>query len=260
VFANVPNNAFGPEISSMLRELPPEHFGWSNVSIIGPHSCVLTPAGYITRPHVDEPLLCVNVFHHIIGDKLWIVAPPTPKNLAMWETDPTRKKHLTHLGHMLRHAEDARVFVMRGRDMRIAREGELHACLSLTNSLHLSFSTSSSAIISEQLPNLKTFLTWAEEEPKNTGRLLSYQYWDGLEKGIMEATKLKEVVTNKRLIGGLAGVLKDVKRASAAHMKETNRRQAELGEGRSAGPFTGTDMSQNLAAASCQSTSPQRPV
>jgi hypothetical protein len=101
VFANVPNNAFGPEITSMLRDLPPEHFGFPNVSVIGPYSCMLTPAGYITWPHVNEPLLCVNIFHYIVGQKLWIVAPPTLKNLSMWETDPTQKKQILWLAHFL---------------------------------------------------------------------------------------------------------------------------------------------------------------
>jgi hypothetical protein len=228
VFANVPNNAFGPEITSMLRDLPPEHFGFPNVSVIGPYSCVLTPAGYITRPHVDEPLLCVNVFHHIVGQKLWIVAPPTPKNLSMWETDPTRKKQILRLAHFLKHADNPRVFVLGPRDMRITKEGEVHACLSLTNSLHLSFATASSAIIHEQLPELKRFLVWAEEEPQKMGRVLTFSYWDGLKKDVEQAMELEEVAADKKLHRKLAAVLKTIIRVSEVHNKETNDRQALL--------------------------------
>jgi hypothetical protein len=104
---------------------PASHSGWQ---------FFMSGAGDTTHPHIDPPLTR-SVFWQLVGRKLWGVWPPTKNNLAAFEeiapTERTWKWAMENLSK-----EGRRFFIMEPGTWAELKICEIHACVSLTPSVH----------------------------------------------------------------------------------------------------------------------------
>jgi hypothetical protein len=147
--------ANGPELSDMapllglLNVFPTSVFGFSRLKFLWTQkaprhfspgarsSNAFTPAAYITTPHFDGAGYAQMVAQ-LEGAKLWIVWPVTKENL--FET----RRHLFvpyesleyRLEVFLQRLQNPMVYLARKNDSFLVPAGLIHACISITTSVH----------------------------------------------------------------------------------------------------------------------------
>ena len=106
-------------------KLPTSHNGWQ---------FFMSGAGAITNPHIDPPL-ARNVFWQVIGSKLWGTWSATEDNLAKFEKkDPMERTWEWAVEEL---SEDGRrFFIMEPGTWSELKHSAIHACISLTPSVH----------------------------------------------------------------------------------------------------------------------------
>lgn len=99
-------------------------------------STTLSPAGAITHPHLDFHG-STQVMFHITGEKVWLIWPPTPKNLhwyGRYRDQPVFENRTLEAIHQLEHIKVLHVWKP-GHGFIIPPYG-IHAVLSLSTSSH----------------------------------------------------------------------------------------------------------------------------
>jgi hypothetical protein len=112
-------------VQLMPAKLPLSHNGWQ---------FFMSGAGAITNPHIDPPLTR-NVFWQVIGSKLWGTWSATEQNLAKFErTNPMERTWEWAVKEL---SEDGRrFFIMEPGTWSELKHSAIHACISLTPSVH----------------------------------------------------------------------------------------------------------------------------
>jgi hypothetical protein len=98
-----------------------------------------TPPGAVTFPHTDD-FACGMYIIHLDGRKCWIVAPGTPKNLALVEFTRTGDADMTSTLDVILGLEDMHVLYLTDDEYQehafYLRPGTIHCCISITESCH----------------------------------------------------------------------------------------------------------------------------
>ena len=125
------NEAVGRQVDQtkvvqlMPATLPHSHNGWQ-FFMSGPSA--------ITNPHIDPPLTR-NIFWQVIGTKLWGTWSPTKENLAKFEkTLPMEQTWEWAVRELSK--DGRRFFIMEPGTSSELRHSAIHACISLTPSVH----------------------------------------------------------------------------------------------------------------------------
>ena len=104
---------------------PPSHSRWQ---------FFMSGAGDITSPHIDPPLTRT-VFWQVVGHKIWGIWPATKENLDVFEQsvakDRTWKWAVNNLSE-----SDRKIFIMQPGTAWDLKQSEIHACISLSPSVH----------------------------------------------------------------------------------------------------------------------------
>ena len=96
----------------------------------------MTGPGDITHPHIDPPLVR-SLFWQVIGSKLWCIWPPTKENLALFEQTVARDRTWQWAMENL-HEPGRKCFIMEPGTWWVLNPCEIHACISLSPSVHAS--------------------------------------------------------------------------------------------------------------------------
>lgn len=122
-----PNLAVGShyrEEKITYRVPAPGHSGWQ---------FFMSGAGDITHPHIDPPVTrCL--FWQVVGSKLWCKWPATKENLAAFNQLPVKPTWQWAMDNL---SESGRqLFIMEPGTWLVLNICEIHACISLTPSVH----------------------------------------------------------------------------------------------------------------------------
>jgi hypothetical protein len=107
--------------------LPPSHSGWQ-FFMSGP--------GDITHPHIDPPLTR-SLFWQVIGSKIWCTWPATKENLGVFEQTEDGKRSWQWAMENL-NKTGRKLFMMEPGTWWVLDVCEIHACISLSPSVHAS--------------------------------------------------------------------------------------------------------------------------
>ena len=106
---------------------PQSHSGWQ---------CFMSGAGDITHPHIDPPITR-SLMLQVVGRKLWCTWPATGNNLVEWEKTTAPKR--TWQWAMKKLSPSGRkVFIAEPGTWWVLKICEIHACVSLSPSVHAS--------------------------------------------------------------------------------------------------------------------------
>jgi hypothetical protein len=117
-------------------------------------------AGHETCLHADD-FFSATVMQQVKGQKLWLIAPPTPSNLKLWTSARTSGLHVP-MDRLLNELEGLKVFMAAPGDIIMYPEGYLHACVTLECSIHCSFSMGSKVFLVSRAKEVERMLEWME--------------------------------------------------------------------------------------------------
>ena len=123
-----------------VSESVERHFLKSKIALLRPatsHSgwqFFMSGAGDITNPHIDPPLTR-SIFWQLVGCKLWCIWPATTENLTVFEQSVAGER--TWEWGMDNLSESGRkLLIMTPGTWWEVKQSEIHACISLTPSVH----------------------------------------------------------------------------------------------------------------------------
>ncbi|KAL0572796.1 hypothetical protein V5O48_009175 [Marasmius crinis-equi] len=105
-------------------------------AFLGPNpSTTLTPAGHITRPHID-PFPGEGLVYHLEGRKIWVVFPPSDHNLNEVFQSYERGESPDLVWWMDRLERPEVYLLEKAGTAFVMPAGTIHACISLDQSSH----------------------------------------------------------------------------------------------------------------------------
>lgn len=107
------------------QRLPTSHGGWQ---------FFMSGAGDVTNPHIDPPLTR-NIFWQVVGYKLWCIWPATSENLTEFEESVAGERDWKW-GMDNLDKSGRKVFIMEPGTWWELKQSDIHACVSLTPSVH----------------------------------------------------------------------------------------------------------------------------
>jgi len=95
-----------------------------------------TPAGAISHTHMDF-YGSMQYLIHIDGKKLWLLWPPTPRNLERFSSQHKQRANGNRVLDSIRHLEGLQLhYVDNSEIFFVLKPNTLHACISFSNSCH----------------------------------------------------------------------------------------------------------------------------
>jgi len=106
--------------------------------LVDPHhwTVTLTPAGAISHTHMDY-YGRHQFFVHLFGHKIWLVWPPSQKNLEIYGKYHTQTTPLDLTSRCIDELEGLQVFYTTKEQAFVMMPNVLHACISISMSSHL---------------------------------------------------------------------------------------------------------------------------
>ena len=107
------------------KRFPTSHSGWQ---------FFMSGAGDITNPHIDPPITR-SIIWQVIGYKLWCIWPATSENLVLFQQSVDEDR--TWEWAMTTFSKSGRtLFIMEPGTWCELKQSEIHACISLSPSVH----------------------------------------------------------------------------------------------------------------------------
>ena len=167
--------------------LPPSYSGWQ-FFMSGP--------GDMTHPHIDPPLTR-SLFWQVIGRKIWCTWPATKENLALFERAPDGKRSWQWAIENLDET-GRKLFIMEPGTWWVLDVCEIHACISLSPSVH----ASQEFFHAEDAEKILTIWRYTEDARKNSKQerfqaaVLPEEHAKWLPEPFDKAEHLEPIVAN----------------------------------------------------------------
>jgi hypothetical protein len=130
-----------------------------------------TPAGAISHTHMDF-YGSMQYLIHIAGKKLWLLWPPTPRNLEWFSSQHKQRANGNRVLDSIRHLEGLQLhYIDNPEIVFVLKPNVLHACISFTNTCHTGVQVWSLNHFKESYAMMEWGIQWLNHSRSFSGTL-----------------------------------------------------------------------------------------